>query len=332
MAILTAKFIINPPHSIVVECKDVEELSYSLSEDEYSLSVNLIGMEGSPKSGWVDSNIYRQLVDKIEIIISKEVGEIPDIPKTAQGGRDFTDAGEYFNEKKNEFSPLANKIYGRFIKYIKYVLKQPYMNSVEIDKDQLLNPSWSDSNGNNYGCVSIRMQVEIIPVMDGKSLGSITLKPDHETAIKEVLSSDLKVELFQDILSDAQTAIFSNDIRRGVFEMALVCELSSKRKYFYDGGVAGLAFDYFEDKAKIRITVLELISVVAEEVFGESFKAVFPDDYENIDYLFRCRNKIAHKGKVAYKDKNGAWVYPDLVLVKNWFQSVENLISWLGSK
>ena len=308
MTILTAKFTLDPPHPIVVECKDVEEFSYSLSEDEFSVSVNLIKMEGSPKSGWVNSDIYRQLVDKIEIILSKEVGEIPKIPKTEQGGRDFTDVGSYFDEKKKEFSPLANEIYNRLIKYIKYVLKQPYMNTAAIDRDQLLNPSWSDSDGNNYGCPSVIMHAEVIPVMDGKSLGSTSLKPNHETAI------------------------FSNDIRRGVFEMALVCELSSKRKYFDDGGVAGLAFDYFEDKAKIRITVLELISSVAEEVFGESFKSVSADDYENIDYLFRCRNKIAHKGKVAFKDKNGAWVYPDINLVKNWFESVENLLSWLSSK
>jgi hypothetical protein len=176
MTILTAKFKINPSHSIVVECKDIEIFSYALSEDEYSVSVKLIGMEGSRKSGRVNSDIYKQLVDKIEIIISKEVGEVPDIPKTEQGGRDFTNVGGYFSEKKNEYSPVANKIYRRLIRFVKYELKQPYMNSAEIDKDQLLNPSWKDSNGDNYGCPSITMNAEIIPVMDGNYLGSTALR------------------------------------------------------------------------------------------------------------------------------------------------------------
>ncbi len=332
MAILTAKFELDPPHTIVVECEDVDDYSYSLSEDEYGVSVKFIGMDGSPKSGWVNSDIYRQLVDKIEIIVSKEVGEIPEVPVNEAGGRDYTDVSEYFSEKKDEYSPLAQKTYARLIKYIKYVLKQPFMDSSAIEKDQLLNPSWSDSNGNVYGCVSVIMQASVTPVMDEENLGSITLKPSHQEDVNTALNTDKKVELYQEILSDAQTAIFSADLRRGVFEMALVCELSSKRKYFDDAGVAGLAFDYFEDKAKIRITVLELVSTVAEEVFGDSFKTSYPDDYENIDYLFRCRNKIAHKGKVAFRDKNGSWVYPDLSLVKSWFKSVENLIDWLNSK
>lgn len=332
MAKLAAKFSISPNFPLIVECEKGDQYSYSFSEEEFEIQINLPIMDGSPKSGFVDSNLYKQLVDRVEIVVTKEVGTIPEIPLTENGGRDYSKVSQYFDGLKNGYSEIAEFFYKRLIQYLKFELKQPHQNHEYTNRDQFSNPSWTSDNGINYGTVSFVHHVKPIPGMHGDSLGVETLKIEHKSSIARYLKHEIKIELFQEIMSDAQAAVFSGDIRRAVFEMAVVCELSTKRKYFAEGGISGLAFDYFEDKGKVKVTVIELISNVALEVIGESFKSQSPEDFINIDYLFRCRNKVAHRGDVVFKDDSGVLIRPDLRLVKNWFMSVMNLLAWLSSK
>ncbi len=327
---LIATFNISPTNPFIVECKDGEQFSYGFIEEDFDIKINLLFMNGSPKSGFVDSELYKQLVDVVEIIVTKEVEEIPEIPINENGCRDLTQVSGFYNNIKGDYSNIAQKYYKRFIRYIKYKLKQPFHNYEYLSKDEFYNPSWSDESGNIFGTISPIVHVTRIAGMDGRILGSHTLRLEHSDEIEQELVEDINVELYQEILSDAQSAVFNDDTRRAIFEMAIVCELSAKRKYFSEGGASGLAFDYFEDKGKIKITTLELITKVANEVFDTSFKEVFPQDYENIDYLFRCRNKVAHRGNICFKDINGTLVVPDSNLVKNWFESVEVLLEWLS--
>ncbi len=332
MAQLIATFIITPTFPLIIECKDGEEYSYLFEDGEYRAKLNLPIMEGSPKSGRLDSDQYKQLADKVEIIISKEVENIPEIPINENGGRDLYKVSSFYNSIKTGYSDIAEKCYRRLIRFIKYDLKQPFQDEGYINKDQFSNPSWSDDKGNIIGAISPIHHVQPVPGMDGNTLGSETLKASHKQLVEKCLTEDKYIELYQEILSDAQEAIYSEDLRRAIFEMAIVCELSTKRKYFSEGGVSGLAFDYFEDKGKIKITVLELISTVGAEALGESFKANSPDDFKNIDYLFRCRNKVAHRGKALFKNDNGAVTEPDIKIIKEWYKSVECLLQWLSSK
>lgn len=332
MAKLTATFFVTPAFPIIVKCRIGEKYTYDFKEKDCEVKINLPIMDGGPANGRVDSDLYKQLVDKIEIIVTKEVGDIPEIPINEKGGRDSYKVSPFYNNIKNGYSQVAQKYYQRLIRFIKYDLKQPFQNEKYINKDQFSNPSWSDDKGNSIGNISPIHHVQPIPGMDGNPLGTETLKTTHSQLIKQSLSEDKYIELYQEILSDSQAAIFNKDLRRAVLEMAIVCELVTKRKYFYEGGISGLAFDYFEDKGKIKVTVLELISTVGDEALGESFKASSPNDFKNIDYLFRCRNKVAHRGKVLFKDDNGVVTEPDLKMIKEWFESVEILLQWLSSK
>lgn len=332
MARLNAKFIVTPSFPLIVECKEGEKYSYSFLDGEYDINLSLLIMEGSPKSGRVGSDQYKQLVDKIEIQVTKDVEQIPEIPINENGGRDLYKVSDFYNGIKGGYSEIAVKCYRRLIIFMKYDLKQPFQDEEFINKDQFSNPSWSDDKGNVFGTISTIIHVQPVPGMDGKSLGAETLKLTHTESLLQSLREDKYIELYQEILSDAQAALFSEDIRRAVFEMAIVCELSTKRKYFSEGGLSGLAFDYFEDKGKIKVTVLELISSVGDEALGESFKVKSPIDFRNIDYLFRCRNKVAHRGKAQFKDDSGAITVPEIKMVQQWYESVEALLLWLSSK
>ncbi len=324
--------MITPTFPLIVECKEGDEFIYSIDDGEYNLKIIIPFMENGPKNGFVNSDLYKQLADRIEINITKEVEYIPEIPLTEEGGRDYTKVSSYFNDQKVGYSEIAIIYYKRLINYFKFKLSQPYLDSEYVNQDEFSNPVWSDSYGINYGTVGGIHHVQSIPGMSRTCLGIKTLKAENTSSVKSFLEEDYEAELYQQILSDAQAAILSGDLRRAIFEMAVVCELFTKRIYFSNNGVSGLAFDYFEDKGKVKITVIELITGVAAEVLGESFKVFSGIDYENIDFLFRCRNKVAHRGNVFFKNDMGKVIRPDQKLIENWYDSVGVLLEWLQSK
>lgn len=332
MAKLSAIFSIDLEFPIIVECKDEDHYLYSLDHCEYHVDIELQFMDGSPKRGYVDSDLFKKLVNKIEITVTRDVEDIPVIPTNEMGGSDFTKVSGYFKNLTKEYSDVAETYYKNLIRIVKFDLKQPFHDEDNYDCDCFSNPRWSIVNGDYIGTVGFYHRVKVIPGMCENNLGAKPLRINQKQEVETKLKVNACTELYQEILSDAQAAVFNGDIRRAVFEMAIVCELSTKRKYFNEGGISGLAFDYFEDKGKIKVTVLELISSVAEEALGESFKKHLPNDYVNIDYLFRCRNKVAHRGQVAYKDDSSNLIRPNHVMVKKWFSSVEALLSWLSSK
>jgi hypothetical protein len=115
----------------------------------------------------------------------------------------------------------------------------------------------------------------------------------------------------------------------GILELAIGCEIMVKRTFFSQNTPAGAAFDYFEDKALVRVKVIDLIDRVASEAFGRSFKEDHPNHYKNIDYLFRCRNKIAHRGSLSYRDDSGDSQEASFDTIKDWWVSISELRCWL---
>jgi len=332
MTKLSASFKLTPTFPLIVECKDDEAFCYNFFSGEFDVSVNISIMEYSPKRGVVGSDLYKRLADRVEIVVTKEVGIIPEVPLTERGGRDFTKVTSYFNDLKGGYQEVAQSYYKRIINYFKFELRQPFLETEYINDDELSNPVWFDSSGIDYGVVSLTHNVQPIPGMSRSCLGIETLKTEHANLVKKYIEKNNDTELFQQILSDAQAAILSGDLRRATFELAVVCELSTKRKYFAENGISGLAFDYFEDKGKVKVTVIELITKVASEVLGESFQTFSQEDYKNIDYLFRCRNKVAHRGQIMFKDDSGNVTIPDQECLEAWYSSVSTLLKWLLSK
>ena len=104
-----------------------------------------------------------------------------------------------------------------------------------------------------------------------------------------------------------------------------------KRTFFKEETPAGAAIDYLEDKAKARVKVLDFLDPVALEAFSRSYKDDAANNYEHIDYLFRCRNKIAHRGALTFRDKDGKSITVDRERVESWWLAVAHLKGWLES-
>jgi hypothetical protein len=135
--------------------------------------------------------------------------------------------------------------------------------------------------------------------------------------------------LYEELISDAQTAASEGNYRRAVLELAIATEVFIKNSFFKSNPVSTATFEYLEDKNKINVSAIDLISDVAKRAFDISFKKDSPDDYKNIDHLFRCRNKIAHQGKLGFRNDNGDWIEVTNETVNDWWKSVSKLIQWL---
>jgi hypothetical protein len=152
-----------------------------------------------------------------------------------------------------------------------------------------------------------------------------------DNALRDALQSDQDVTVARQLLSDAQTSVLSGDYRRGVLEMAIACEVAIKQAFFKAATPAGSAFEYLEDKGKVHLRAIDLLHGPAFEAFSSSFKDSNPAEYQHLDYLFRCRNKIAHRALAVYRDDGGVVHSVDRRTLELWWQSVDYLFQWLQS-
>lgn len=162
-------------------------------------------------------------------------------------------------------------------------------------------------------------------------LGAERLSPSTLPDLRQFVAHPSNPTLMDELLSDAQSAWFEGGLRRSVLELAICVEIMVKRKFFAKASPAGAAFDYLEDKAKISVRVLDLLDSVAQEAFGESYRNADAKNYRNIDNLFRCRNKVAHRGELNFRDDTGGTVVVDRTTVEAWWHSVVHLKRWLAS-
>jgi len=134
------------------------------------------------------------------------------------------------------------------------------------------------------------------------------------------------VSLHQELLSDAQAAAFEGNIRRAVLELAVSCEVFVKHFFFEHGSRAAQVVEAMEGERKMHIRILELLDVGTRAVLGKSLKDSDKAAYDDIDHLFRARNKVAHQGKAEFRDGKRVHIV-DMKLLSKWWQSVERLFS-----
>lgn len=108
--------------------------------------------------------------------------------------------------------------------------------------------------------------------------------------------------------------------------------MTVKRAFFKRDAIAGDTFDYLEEKRHLEVTTIVLINKVAKRAFGESFRDYSESSFSNIDYLFQCRNKIAHRAQAVYRDGKGVQQTVDTSTIEAWWYSVSELFEWLETK
>jgi hypothetical protein len=125
--------------------------------------------------------------------------------------------------------------------------------------------------------------------------------------------------LYQELMADARTALVQGNLRRAVLEMAIACEVATKQ-----------LFSKKERRAGSNIPVA--LHTGAKKAFGASFYQDHRKDWHHIEYLFQCRDDVAHGSVPSYRDKDKTPQNMDFDTLRDWWDSLEALIAWIRSK
>jgi len=333
---LTAKFIVQLSNGNMLVCRDLtEELRYGAKIEGFDVKICL-----NP-----DFQVYRNLFEhskpetnedpyfglsRILVLVTGQEEVDPPPVRVMDGITTYEERWRYFEERKPAYRAIAWTVLDRTIRYFKYRLHNPLLSTPSQYSKSLQNPSWTDNTGQELKTAGWTGVGHHLPQL--ASFGVRRLSANEDLNLEQALESPVEPELHEELLADAQTAIYEGNLRRGALEMAIACEVAVKQVFFAKSSIAGEAYEYLESKRKVAVSVPELIDGAAKQAFGESFKAAHPLAFENVSYLFQCRNKIAHRGETWYRDKKGTRHELDRDTLATWWKAVEDLLNWLAGQ
>jgi hypothetical protein len=332
MSRITAHF--NIPLAQYLYAKNEEkEFFYKTKINDFDIEVRLPPDKYGPRSKHRAETQFTYCISEILIDVSKELAE--DIPPIIIDGRirDYKLRGQFIMDISRPFAETAQLVLNRIIRYFKYALHQPLLDEITGSRQWFLSPTWFDEKHNEISSGVHILESKIPPGLRSDDFGVSRLTTKSEPELGKAIEDEIEVELYEIILSDAQSAVFQKNYRRAVLEMAMACELVIKQTYFLSSTVAGRAYEFMEDRQKVSMKIIDYIDGVAEYTWGETFEKVSSKaDYLNIQHLFRGRNKVVHRGELAYRDYKGTDHPIDLEVLKRWWKSLELLLAWLKSK
>lgn len=331
---LVAKFDISLNAPLLFKRADNDPLLYEFQLDSYDVSLHFATIV-APSRLKAGKNKYWSDVRyvAVEICVSKEDIKPPPITKHPDGTISYEKQESYFEKRLPLYKEVARRTLNALIRYFKYRLWQPMLDEMLYNIDSLNNPIWTDGNGVEVGKGRGRLTLGTDRGIRGE-LGAELFQKKHDKTFTHALISPIEPKLEDEILYDAQVSIWKENIRRAVLEMALAVEVMTKRKFL--GGdsnsAVGVAFEHLENEGNLRVKVIDLLHSTAKAVYGESFREINPDEYEDLDHLFRTRNKVAHRGKAIFRDDKGDLHEVDDAMLHRWWDAVTTLRSWLRSK
>ena len=335
MALLTATFRISLPEPVLLE-QVTDNPIHPVPEDDccFSLVVNglevtlkLLGVGGvakQPRGGQMVT-----IAQSVEVTVAREEPEQPP-PKKADR-RDTVRLQTYLMPRYEEFATVAALTLRRLSEYFRFLKGNPLVMDGHEQGGQagFLNPVWHMDGDLLF---DKRLTVSIPPSYALRLFPYWHVQPhspSDRTSLESALANGVDVTLRDEFLANARDAIALGNFRRAVMELAITCEFVVKQKFFEPDTAAGAAFEYLEDKGRVHVVFLEYLSTMASRSFGCSFKDEHPGEYEAIDFLFRCRNKIVHRGSLKFRNDQNEEVEPDELLIREWWNAVNSLLAWI---
>lgn len=324
---LTANFKVDLPGNCLVNWPEDEEFILKTKINDCDVNVHFV-LE-SRKAKLAEDEHWTYVLHQIIVRVSREEKKSPpSVVPDSNEQLDYSCQHQYFDQKLSDYSMVACEVTNHIIRFFKYQLFTPFLRELPLDHYSFRNAEWTDVQGNEAGKGTMAFVARGIPGLHGQlSVAKVT--KGNVASLLSALTKPFNQCLHDELFSDAQSAIFEGNLRRGVLELAIGCEILVKRSFFCQDTPAGAAFDYFEDKSLIKIRVIDLIHHAAKEAFGKSFKNDHPAHYMNIDHLYRCRNKIAHRGALSFRNDSGDFITVESNLVGDWWNSITALCEWL---
>jgi len=217
----------------------------------------------------------------------------------------------------------------RLVTYCQFELGYPFLRSASATNISLV--GWYDQNVSQITVPARNTGILAhFPGAPG-SLGSKYLTRTRLQEMGEAISKVQHYSVQDELLSQARDAIYEVHTLKAVLLLAITCEVAIKSKFFREESLSAIAFDYLEEKRQVEVTVIELIDHVAKRAFGQAFKEQDADAAKDIEHLFRCRNKVAHRARAEFKDDKGTLHQVGGTDLHKWWKSVTSLMRWLSA-
>lgn len=322
MAQLTATFKVPLPTPIIIR-GDKTPRTYSITIEEFNIDLTIAPSGGGGLKKRKE-RLWTTTCHVFSIAVSRDEQESP--PNSTH---DVSVRAPYFTKRLPAYQRVACQTMNNAISYFKYELKQPLLKPFERGSQCFYNPEWRDDKGNliNPGIFMVNAASRL---GQRGEFGVIRMEGKHRKNLQVALAKPKQVRLHQEILSDAQASAFEGNVRRAVLELAIACEVFVKHTYFGSTDNAAQVFAALDDNRKINVRVLDLIDIGGVSVGNGKFKSFDKTAYNDIDYLFQARNKVAHRGEPIFRDEKGKLHTVDTKLLNKWWVSVQTFFSWAG--
>lgn len=220
----------------------------------------------------------------------------------------------------------------RLVEFFRFRLGNPLLRPPNVG--HRTEWSWSDESGKLVLKEVFPLVFAHFPGQPGTKLayGSQPLKTSQLNELTEFLECDSAPDTIDSIRASARDALLLGNVAVAVLQMAILAEVVIKNHYFRRDPIVSEAYDFLEEKRQVEVTSSELINQVAARAFGEKFSAFNKDANLKLEYLFRCRNKVAHRGMAVYRDEAGKMQHADEDSLRGWWESIDILICWLAAK
>lgn len=315
---LFAIFDVDLPEALILK-GDQSPFEYCGEQEDFSWKLHLEADEGTKRKA-KNQRHWTYGCTRLTLTVGRKETVIP--PKR---NTDALATSRYFAERLEVYLPVAVGILKNLVEFAKYRLQQPVSPFVETAA--LKNPRWVDEAGTDVGSGTVHVRFVGPPGLMGR-FGCKPLTRGQSRAVETALQSPRAVKLHEELLSDAQAAAYSKNVRRAVLELAIACEVFIKTTFFDPNDRSGLVYEALENQRKINVRVLDLLETGSSAVFGRSFRQHDRKAFDDIDDIFRARNKVAHRGEASFRRDNGTRVVVDQKLLEQWWTSVDTLFRW----
>lgn len=251
-----------------------------------------------------------------------ELAPPPALGATEGGGRDFKARIAYFSGLGG-YRRAAGLAVRRATAFMTHALHQTSRGRSGVHQ----NPAWIDGTGAELETGILEFEA----VYEGiGEFSEVVFDEGHEAGLLTALADGFEPTLVQSFLAHAQHAARSGQIERFVLELAIACEVFAKQAAFAGSDRAARIFDALEEGQHAEIPVPKLIDLLGKSSSSkQSFRTADRAAADDIEHLFRARNKVAHRGQTVYKDEKGTLRSVTRIEMTRWWASAEKMMSWV---
>jgi hypothetical protein len=306
--VVTAKFAVLLPFRTSVKEGDPYEIIEKTRNNTIQVKIYPLEHIGTVAQTWAGQYVSSSMRARIDVTLPV-AGDI----------RDFSE-----KESQRPFLETASHYLNLFLLHCKTKSKQFWLHPLLLNGFNMTHFQYEVQFVGDSG--------EVLYAVDALALGleplGVGINKEVWGQIKNDIISDIEPSIIDYHIEEARSAIFSESIQILLINTAVALEVFTSR----------FCFEYACKISKENDPYFKQLTEGPGNFAVNYFKKLIPyltsksldiDKYDEIDYLFRARNKVVHEGKPFYNDKHGAVCFVDIERARRFFQSAIEIMEWL---